>query len=70
MLRTAVEILVSAPRGEVGVPLVQLQDQVAGRMRQVKPHHATVRMPRASHSRQIERTAGRVIDTAHQYQRD
>src|SRR5258708_21114182 len=68
--RSAVQVLVTAPYGEVRLGLVQRQGRIADRMRQVEAGNAAVPVRGADDARQVERLAGAKLHSRPQHQRD
>src|SRR5262249_56578564 len=68
--RTAVEILVAAPHGEVGLRRMQSERRIADRMRQLEPGDAAGGVCRARDARDVERLTGAKLHPGPQHQRD
>ena len=68
--RARVQVLVRAPDGEVHVPVVEAQDEVARRVRQVPADDATLRLREPRDRLDLERLARVVLDSRKQDQRD
>ena len=65
-----VQVLVRTPDGEVHVPVVQAQDQVAGRVRHVEPDDAALRVRLPRDRLDVEGLARVVLDSGKQHQGD
>src|SRR6185312_1466483 len=66
----AVEILVAAPDGEVGLCVVQCERCVAYRVGEIETHYAAGTPGRARDARQVERLARSELHSRPQHQRD
>ena len=68
--RAAVQVLVTAPHGEVGLRLVEREQGVADGMREVESHHAAVAVRRARDTPEVERLTGAKLHSRPQHQGD
>ena len=66
---TAVEILVIAPDGEIDIPVVETEFDVAGRMGEIEPDRAAVLLGCRCDSGHIEDLPREVLNPAEQNQR-
>jgi hypothetical protein len=67
---TGVQVLVRAPDGKIDVPVVQMQFNIAGGMRQVKAHYRPDAMSDTGDRLYVERLSGVIVNAAEQYERD
>src|SRR5690242_312006 len=65
-----VQIFVRTPHGEVDVPVVQTQWQVADGVGHVEAGEGALRMRRLRDARAVERLAGAVLDTGPEHERE
>ena len=68
--RSGVEILVAAPYREVGVPIVQRQQCIAHRMRQVQAHGGADAVRRGDQRFDVQALAGQILNSRQQDQRE
>ena len=68
--RPGVEIFVGTPDGEVDVPIVQRERDIAGCMCQIDPDDATALLRQSRSSRDIEELAGEKIYSGEKNERD
>ena len=65
-----VQILVRAPHGEVDIPVVQLQRQIADGMRHVETDNGALGLRGRGDARAIERLAGAVLHAGPEHERE
>ena len=68
--RPGVEIFVGTPDGEIDVPIVQRERDIAGRMCEIDPDDAAALLRRRRDSRDIEELAGEKIHSGEKNERD
>jgi len=65
-----VKVLVVAPDGEVDVPVVQSKGHIPRRMREIKSHNTTLRVPGAGDGLHVKQLARGVVHSPQQHQSD
>ncbi len=63
-----VEILIAAPDGEVGIPVVQLQWRIADRVREVQAHCGAGAARSRDQRRQVQQLPGEILHTGQKHQ--
>src|SRR5437870_4418830 len=67
---SGVEILVIAPRGEIGSPFMQAQFEISRAVREIEADEGPVRVRRADERWNVVRAASEIVRRADQDQRD
>src|SRR3981081_2069318 len=60
---TGIEILVTAPYGKIGIPLVQIQQSVADAVSEVQAGRGAGTARGADHGCQVQGLSGEILDT-------
>src|SRR5205085_6093593 len=65
-----VQVFVRTPDGEVDIPVMKLQRQIADGMGEIEAREGTLRMSRVRDARAIERLAGAVLNAGPEHERE